>query len=208
MDLLYFIFFLIHIPTTLLIDRQAIWPNLFVPKTLRDIAHWWVNVSGDSLMGGSMGILGNDSELAWFKSVVYLEVYGPSSLLTLSVPPSDQTPPASRNYCSLFQVPVFVLGARGLWRDSPGIYSLLMLYGASACTATFACLAAFINIPTTSAATIAQKVISVTPQQRIMLLSSYVPFVIIPLCLAVDMALRLQKLASVGIRALESSKEK
>jgi hypothetical protein len=92
--------------------------------------------------------------------------------------------------------------------DSPGIYPLLMLYGASACTATFACLAAITNIPTTSAAIIAQKVVSVTPQQRVMLLSSYVPFFIIPLCLAVDMALRLQKLASVGIRALESSKEK
>ena len=83
-----------------------------------------------------------------------------------------------------------------------------MLYGASACTGTFACLAAITNIPTTSAAIIAQKVVSVTPQQRVMLLSSYVPFFIIPLCLAVDMALRLQKLASVGIRALESSKEK
>lgn len=182
MDLLYFIFFLIHIPTTLLMDRQAIWPNLFVPKTLQAIVHWYVNVSGDSLMGGSMGILGNDSELAWFKSLVHLEV--------------------------LFQVPVFVLGARGLWRDSPGIYALLMLYGASACTATFACLAAITNIPTTSATIIAQKVVSITPQQRVMLLSSYVPFFIIPLCLAVDMALRLQKLASVGIRALESSKEK
>ena len=40
-----------------------------------------------------------------------------------------------------------------------------------------------------------------------MLLSSYVPFFIIPLVLAVDMALRLQKLASVGIRELENSKK-
>ena len=52
-----------------------------------------------------------------------------------------------------------------------------------------------------------QKVVSVTSEQRAMLLSSYVPFFVIPLFLAVDMALRLQKLAYVGIRALEVSKK-
>jgi hypothetical protein len=82
-----------------------------------------------------------------------------------------------------------------------------VLYGASTCTTTFACVAAVLDTPTTSAATIAQKMVSVTPEQRAMLLSSYVPFFVIPLFLAVDMALRLQKLASVGIRALESSKK-
>jgi hypothetical protein len=129
-----------------------------------------------------MGILGNGSELAWFKSFIYLE--------------------------ALFQLPVFVLGARGLWRDTPGIYSLLVLYGASTCTTTLACVATIMGTPTTSAATIAQMVISITFEQRVLLLCSYVPFFIIPLCIAVDMALRLQKLASAGIRALESSKER
>lgn len=92
--------------------------------------------------------------------------------------------------------------------DSPGIYALLALYGASTCTTTLACLATVIDTPTTSAATIVQKVVSITLQQRIVLLASYLPYFIIPLFIAVDMALRLQKLASVGLRALESSKEK
>lgn len=92
--------------------------------------------------------------------------------------------------------------------DSPKIYALLALYGASTCTTTLACLATVINTPTTSAVTIVQRVVSITLEQRIMLLASYVPFFIIPLFIAVDMAFRLQKLASVGIRALESSKEK
>ena len=91
--------------------------------------------------------------------------------------------------------------------DSRGIYGLLVLYGASTCTTTFACVAAVLGTPITSAATVAQKVVSITPAQRAMLLSSYVPFFIIPLVLAVDMALRLQKLASVGIRELENSKK-
>lgn len=92
--------------------------------------------------------------------------------------------------------------------DSPGIYGLLALYGASTATTTLACIAMIIDIPATSAATFTQKVISITYEQRVLLLCSYVPFFIIPLCIGVDMAFRLHKLASVGIRALESSKEK
>jgi sigma intracellular receptor 2 len=184
----------------------------------------YVSMSGDPLIGRAMGILGNGSELAWFKSFIYLEAY--VSLSPFLCPPLIG--PTSRTYCSLFQLPVFVLGARGLWRgkrpvclsytpppyvvnhisDSPGIYSLLVLYGASTCTTTLACVATIIGTPTTSATTIAQKVISITLEQRVLLLCSYVPFFIIPLCIAVDMALRLQKLASAGVRALEGSKEK
>lgn len=92
--------------------------------------------------------------------------------------------------------------------DSPGIYGLLALYGASTATTTLACIAMIIDIPATSAATFTQKVISITYEQRVLLLCSYVPFFIIPLCIGVDMAFRLHKLASAGIRALESSKEK
>jgi len=181
-DLFYFIFFLVHIPSTLLIDCQAIWPKQFTPKFMQAIPPWYVGMSGDPLVGGAMGIFKNESELAWLKSFLYLE--------------------------ALFQLPVFVIGARGLWRDSPSIYGLLALYGASTCTTTLACIVTVIDTPTTSAATIAQMVISITPEQRVLLLCSYVPFFIIPLWIAVDMALRLQKLASAGIRALESSKEK
>ncbi|KAI9460617.1 transmembrane protein 6/97 [Lactarius psammicola] len=180
-DLFYFIFFVVHIPATLLIDCQAIWPKQLVPKALQLLPPWYVGMSGDPLIGGAMGIFGNESELAWFKSFLYLE--------------------------ALFQLPVFVIGAYGLWKDSRGIYGLLVLYGASTCTTTFACVAAILDTPTTSAATIAQRVVSITSEQRALLLSSYVPFFVIPLFLAVDMAVRLQKLASVGIRALESSKK-
>jgi EXPERA (EXPanded EBP superfamily) len=92
--------------------------------------------------------------------------------------------------------------------DSPAIYGLLAFYGASTATTTLACIAMIIDVPTTSAATFAQNVVSITSEQRVLLLCSYVPFFIIPLCIGVDMALRLHKLASAGIRVLESSKEK
>ncbi|KAH9053113.1 transmembrane protein 6/97 [Lactarius vividus] len=179
-DLFYFIFFVVHIPATLLIDFQAVWPKHLTPESLQLLPPWYVGMSGDFLVGGSMGILGNGTGLAWFKSFLYLE--------------------------ALFQLPVFVIGAYGLWKDSRAIYGLLVLYGASTSTTTYACIAAILEAPTTSAATIAQNVVSVTPAQRSMLLFSHAPFFVIPLVLAVDMAVRLQKLASVGVRALESSK--
>jgi len=95
MDLIYFIFFVTHIPVTLLIDCQAIWPKQIVPKALQALPPWYVSMSGDPILGGVMGINGNESAFAWLKSFMYLE--------------------------ALFQLPVFVLGARGLWQDSPGI---------------------------------------------------------------------------------------
>jgi len=140
-----------------------------------------VSTSGDPLVGGAIGIRPN-AGLGWFKSFLYLE--------------------------ALFQLPVFFIAARGLWKDSPGIYGLLVLYGASTATTTLACLVAILDTPLTSAVTVSQRIISISSQQRLLLLSSYIPFFIIPLCIAIDMALRLQSLASVGIRALESSKSK
>jgi len=180
-DLFYFVFFLIHIPSTLLVDCQAIWPKYLVSEFLQGIPSWYVSTSGDPLVGGAIGIRPN-AGLGWFKSFLYLE--------------------------ALFQLPVFFIAARGLWKDSPGIYGLLVLYGASTATTTLACLVAILDTPLTSAVTVSQRIISISSQQRLLLLSSYIPFFIIPLCIAIDMALRLQSLASVGIRALESSKSK
>ena len=56
-----------------------------------------------------MGIFNNGSELAWFKSFIYLEA------CVYMVTATDDR---FRSECSssLFQLPVFVIGAYGLWR--------------------------------------------------------------------------------------------
>ncbi|KAG2355139.1 hypothetical protein BDR07DRAFT_1427132 [Suillus spraguei] len=95
---------------------------------------------------------------------------------------------------ALFQLPVFVLGARGLWRDARSIYVLLLVYGASTTTTTL------------PAQTITDQVISVTSSQRLLLLSSYIPFFVIPLVMTVDMASRLSKLVTTGIDAADDKK--
>ncbi|KAI0275105.1 transmembrane protein 6/97 [Gloeopeniophorella convolvens] len=174
-DLIYFIFFLVHIPATLLVDCQALYPPHLVPAAVQGLPPWYVALSGDPLIGGAMGLLPNARELAWFRSFLYLEIF--------------------------FQLPVFILGARGLWKDSRGIYALLLFYGASTATTTLACLAAVVSTPAASAATRAAGIVSVTFEQRAMLLSSYVPFFLVPLWMAVDMALRLQGLVAAGARA-------
>jgi hypothetical protein len=91
---------------------------------------------------------------------------------------------------AFFQFPVFVVGIYGLWKDSRSIYMLLALYGSSTATTTLACLAYIWSTPITSPTTLALGLVSVTSEQKMMLLSSYVPFFVVPLVMAVDMAYR------------------
>ncbi|TNY18090.1 transmembrane protein 6/97 [Rhodotorula diobovata] len=103
---------------------------------------------------------------AWFQSFILLEV--------------------------IFQLPVFFLGVRGLWKRDPSIYPLLALYGASSATTTFACIATVLHTPGLSSA------------QLTKLLASYVPFMLVPLCIAVDYGTRLTRV----MRALGEGKAK
>jgi hypothetical protein len=48
----------------------------------------------------------------------------------------------------------------------------------------------------------------ITQEQRLLLLSSYVPFFLIPLIMAVDMSMRVAKLAKKGMEAENEEKWK
>ncbi|KAI0316064.1 transmembrane protein 6/97 [Amylostereum chailletii] len=183
-DLIYFVFFLTHIPATLLVDCQALYPARYVPEIIRSIPTWYVAVSGDPLIGGAMGIHESGTKYAWFTTFLWLE--------------------------AMFQLPVFFLGARALYNDSHQIYTLLLLYGASTATTTLACLGVLFATPTTSSVTIAEGLVSIAPTQRAMLLSSYLPYFLLPLWMAIDMAFRVQALIAKNVhaeRALRRSKE-
>ncbi|KAF8630459.1 hypothetical protein AX15_002908 [Amanita polypyramis BW_CC] len=183
LDLIYFCFFLIHIPATLLLDIQHLYPVWLVPPFIQALPRYYLQMSNDPLVGGVSGFLGiNTEHLIWFKCFIALEV--------------------------LFQLPVFFLGARGLYTNSRSIYVLLLAYGASTATTTLPCVAAILQTPETTAATIAQKIVSVTFEQRLLLLSGYIPFLLIPLMMAVDMAFRLNKVVGAGVRAMELDKMK
>jgi hypothetical protein len=83
---------------------------------------------------------------------------------------------------------------------------LLLIYAASTTTTTLPCLSVLLTTPTTNAQTIADKVVSVTTFQRSLLLSSYIPFFVIPFIMTVDMASRMSKLVTMGIDAADDKK--
>lgn len=63
--------------------------------------------------------------------------------------------------------------------DSRSIYPLLSIYGASSATTTYACLATVLTMP------------GISQPHLVKLLASYVPFLLVPLMMAVDFGLRL-----------------
>ncbi|KAF9244673.1 transmembrane protein 6/97 [Melanogaster broomeanus] len=175
LDLIYFTFFLIHLPASLLLDCQALYPSWLIPSFISGLPKMYTDFSADPLINGAMGHVGEASHFIWFKSFLAVEAF--------------------------FQVPVFILGMRGLWKDSPSIYVLILVYAASTATTTLPCLAVLLATPVTSAQTIAAGIPSITSFQRLLLLSSYVPFFLLPLFMTVDMALRVLKLVQAGAAA-------
>lgn len=85
----------------------------------------------------------------------------------------------------MFQLPIFFLGVQGLSRrtNKAAIYPLLLLYGASSATTTWACLATILTMPGLEG-------------KLPVLLASYVPFFLVPFAIAVDYGMRLTALAS------------
>ncbi|TBU30442.1 transmembrane protein 6/97 [Dichomitus squalens] len=179
-DLVYFLFFAIHLPATFLIDIQAIYPKAWVPALISSLPKFYVEMSNDPLIGSAMGYFGESQLKAftWFRSFLLLEAF--------------------------FQVPVFLIGLRGLWRGSTSIYVLLLIYAASTATTTIPCLAVILSTPVSPTPLSG---ISITAEQRLLLLSSYIPFCLVPLVMTFDMAFRVQKLAGSGSGAQKEKRE-
>ena len=91
--------------------------------------------------------------------------------------------------------------------DCRSVYLLLLIYGVSTATTTLPCLTVLLSTPTTSAQTVAAGVHSITSFQRLLLLSSYTPFFLIPLLMTVDMTRRVAKLFQAGL-AVTAGKQK
>ncbi|KAI0333900.1 hypothetical protein GY45DRAFT_1271173 [Cubamyces sp. BRFM 1775] len=172
-DLVYFLFFAIHLPATFLVDLQALYPKTWVPGIIANIPKFYVEMSNDPLIGSAMGYFGQSQTEAytWFRSFLMVEAF--------------------------FQVPVFIVGLRGLWKGSSSIYVLLLIYAASTTTTTLPCLAVILSTPI-SPTPLSAIGISLTAEQSLLLLSSYIPFFLVPLVMTIDMAIRVQTLVSAG----------
>ncbi|KAI8071304.1 hypothetical protein BC940DRAFT_234890 [Gongronella butleri] len=66
LDLVFYVFFLTHIPITVLFDLQALYPAAWVPQPLLSIVAWYAEATGDPFMHP----LNNQY---WFKSLASME---------------------------------------------------------------------------------------------------------------------------------------
>ncbi|KAL5512954.1 hypothetical protein ACEPAH_3352 [Sanghuangporus vaninii] len=190
LDLIYFLFFLIHIPVTLLLDIQALYPHQYVPEQLRSLINWYLQWSADPVMAGVFGLNGPPALWVWFKSFLILE--------------------------AIFQLPVFLVCIQALWKDSRTSYPLLLIYSASSATTTIACIATVLRTPISSTPVPATLLtpfsdlpksalgttgLTITPEQRTAVLSGYIPFLLVQVLMCVDIAVRVAGLVAAGLRA-------
>ena len=84
------------------------------------------------------------------------------------------------------------------------IYTLLLVYAASTATTTLACIAVVLAAPDASASDVPGR--ALTPEQRLLLLSSYVPFFLVPLVMALDMGARVHRLVGEATAARRAVK--
>jgi len=173
-----------HTFATIVVDLQAIYPPHLVPSAMKDVVDYYLTTYNDPLIGGVMGFFGSAKadSFNWFQTFVMMEAF--------------------------FQLPVFLLGMRGLYKDSRAIYVLLLIYAASATTTTLPCLTTILATPVTPVSSVDPNSISVTPAQRLSLLTSYVPFLVVPLLMTIDMGFRVLNMVRAASSMAEREKRK
>ena len=189
-DFIYASFLAVHIPATLLIDCQAVYPSTYKPWFLEALMQWYHAAFRDPLIGGISGRFnskhglggGGGEGLEWFKTFVYLEL--------------------------IFQLPIFIIGFLGLYHNNKKVYPVLLAYAASSATTTLACLVSLWTTPESTPARLAQDVPCVSAVQRAVLVGSYASFFVVPLVMALDLAGRLVRMCGEADGEKEKTKTK
>ncbi|ODO01669.1 hypothetical protein I350_06495 [Cryptococcus amylolentus CBS 6273] len=158
LDAIWFAFCVFHLPISLLLDCQSLYPPALVPAPLKEFLLWSAALTRDPILLGAAR-----PEFGWLRSFFWLE--------------------------AVFQIPCFVIGAWGLYYNDKRVYPLLIAYGASTATTLLPCLQ-IILFPTLSSITQPPH----TTAEIMNLLSEYVPFLVIPLGMAVDMGWRVVRI--------------
>ncbi|KAF5336128.1 hypothetical protein D9611_006319 [Ephemerocybe angulata] len=167
-DFAYFIFFLIHIPATLLLDLQAVYPTWLVPRdsSLRVLGDLYMKLTADPVVGSVGGYFGDEvqHQFLWLRCFMWTEL--------------------------LLQLPTFIYGSYNLYHNTnlAKLYPLLIAYGAGTAMTTLPCIAVLLTTPADVLA----------DWQRLMLLGSYIPFFVIPLTISIDMGIRTKKHLAVA----------
>ncbi|KZW01243.1 hypothetical protein EXIGLDRAFT_638565 [Exidia glandulosa HHB12029] len=179
LDLLYFAFFIVHIPISLLVDFQQLYPRQWVPSAVTALADWYLSEHGDPIYAGGMGLLkSRPHDVVWLQSFTVLEM--------------------------IFQFPVFFVGAWALYNGRKAWYPLLLAYGASTATTLVACVSYLAAYPTASKKSATFE--TMTVEQKLHVIAMMSPWIVIPALLTVDMALRIAKELRRADRLVSSRK--
>ena len=69
-----------HIPATVLMDMQAIYPTWLVPRLMTSMSKSYVEMSSDPLIAAALGYSANTEPFDWFNCFIMLEAYVQSLL--------------------------------------------------------------------------------------------------------------------------------
>jgi hypothetical protein len=72
LDLLFLIYFILHVPITILSDAQPLYQDILQSKVLEDTMRFWVQLSGDPLMKTAYP---GSKKLAWFNGILFIETF-------------------------------------------------------------------------------------------------------------------------------------
>ncbi|GMK59325.1 hypothetical protein CspeluHIS016_0703400 [Cutaneotrichosporon spelunceum] len=157
------VYFTFLLPATLLMDGQVVYPSWMVTGPLEAFKEWYLDFLRDPIM---TGVSTENPTTRFMIPFFYLEMF--------------------------FQLPCFVLGAIGLWKNDKRVWPLLMAYGASTTTTLLPVLQRLVFDTETSP--------PLTTFELTGLLSCYIPFLIIPLMMTIDLGFRITNHLGRGAR--------
>ncbi|KZT59876.1 hypothetical protein CALCODRAFT_515787 [Calocera cornea HHB12733] len=182
LDMLYFVYFTFHIPVTLSMVVQLLLPKEVLPVSIQEFQDWYLAESGDPVLLGGFGRIGQPGIFAWSTASLYNETF--------------------------LQFPIFFVALYGLWKASPRINVLIAMYAAATANSIVPCIATILALPTTSDLTVKAGIISLSKAQRSMLLQSYLPMFAIATIMMVDMGWRTYKTVDAGLKSLKATEAK
>ncbi|CCA76270.2 hypothetical protein PIIN_10265 [Serendipita indica DSM 11827] len=100
----------------------------------------------------------------------------------------------------VIQLPAFILGTYGLYKNNPSYYSVILCYATAALVTTTTCFVNAIKLPSAEDPSLdaSSKFYAVTNEVRWRILGPLIPFLVVPAVMWVDMFVRIMDLVSIG----------
>mmetsp|Transcript_39913 Transcript_39913/g.43257 ORF Transcript_39913/g.43257 Transcript_39913/m.43257 type:complete len:183 (+) Transcript_39913:58-606(+) len=122
----FLIYFLSHIPITILIDAQGAFGSNYTPQLLIDVVSWYCNLSGDVLM--KVGSSSGNDNLAWFSSLICCEILFqlPFFVVAVKMMMTTMTLKSSQHYPEWFRMALIMYGSHVITTLIPIISTFIM----------------------------------------------------------------------------------